>query len=182
MKLKITTLALASLLAVNANAVDVSWGTHNDATSPPAELPLEIALGQIRPAGLFADTYSFSLLSAMNLFNTTVSNNLFAGGDNSVWSISGGEVELFSGTIAAPGPSIDSFQFSGVTGNISYAFGALAAGSYYYAVTGDADGPNGGSYSLTSAVTAVPEPQTYALLLAGLGVVGFLAHRRRRID
>jgi hypothetical protein len=28
-------------------------------------------------------------------------------------------------------------------------------------------------------VTAVPEPETYALLLAGLGVVGFMARRRR---
>ena len=33
--------------------------------------------------------------------------------------------------------------------------------------------------NLTFSVTAVPEPGTYALLLAGLGVVGFLARRRR---
>jgi hypothetical protein len=29
-------------------------------------------------------------------------------------------------------------------------------------------------------VTAVPEPETYALMLAGLGAVGFLSRRRRR--
>jgi hypothetical protein len=28
-------------------------------------------------------------------------------------------------------------------------------------------------------VTPVPEPETYALLLAGLGVVGFMARRRK---
>ncbi|SEF63248.1 FxDxF family PEP-CTERM protein [Nitrosomonas ureae] len=28
-------------------------------------------------------------------------------------------------------------------------------------------------------VTAVPEPETYAMLLAGLGVIGFMAHRRK---
>jgi hypothetical protein len=33
--------------------------------------------------------------------------------------------------------------------------------------------------SITANVNAVPEPETYALMLAGLGVVGFLARRRR---
>jgi len=29
-------------------------------------------------------------------------------------------------------------------------------------------------------VAAVPEPETYALLLAGLGAVGFISRRRRK--
>ena len=33
---------------------------------------------------------------------------------------------------------------------------------------------------LSQTIPAVPEPQTYALLLAGLGVVGFVARRRRQ--
>ncbi|WP_229259375.1 PEP-CTERM sorting domain-containing protein [Duganella aceris] len=32
-----------------------------------------------------------------------------------------------------------------------------------------------------SAVTAVPEPETYAMLLAGLGAIGFIARRRRQV-
>ena len=38
-----------------------------------------------------------------------------------------------------------------------------------------------GSYSITEIqVSAVPEPSTYALMLGGLGLVGFMATRRRK--
>lgn len=37
----------------------------------------------------------------------------------------------------------------------------------------------GGAISLT-VITAVPEPETYAMLLAGLGLVGFMAYRRKQ--
>ena len=36
-------------------------------------------------------------------------------------------------------------------------------------------------YSGNMSVTAVPEPETYAMMLAGLGALGFLARRRRNV-
>ena len=32
----------------------------------------------------------------------------------------------------------------------------------------------------TSTIAAVPEPETYAMLIAGLGLVGFAARRRKQ--
>ncbi len=43
-------------------------------------------------------------------------------------------------------------------------------------------GPGGtmqGTYPVTQTITAVPEPETYAMLMAGLGLMGFIARRRR---
>lgn len=80
-------------------------------------------------------------------------------------------------------------------------FGSLAAGNYTLAVTMFAFFPAGnlatdfvglvtgdplddvtGQWHVNFTgdyVTAVPEPETYAMLLAGLGLLGFMAHRRK---
>jgi hypothetical protein len=45
-------------------------------------------------------------------------------------------------------------------------------------VTGARTGA-GANFNGQLVLTPVPEPETYALLLAGLGIVGFVASRRR---
>lgn len=57
----------------------------------------------------------------------------------------------------------------------------LSAGYYYVQVTGNVLGNAGGSYTTDLGVmAAVPEPETYGMMLAGMGVVGFLARRKRK--
>ncbi|MFZ5524384.1 MAG: choice-of-anchor N protein [Pseudomonadota bacterium] len=38
------------------------------------------------------------------------------------------------------------------------------------------------SHDAQSSVSPIPEPQTYAMLLAGLGLIGFMARRRKNLD
>lgn len=60
-------------------------------------------------------------------------------------------------------------------------WGASSAGHYYLTVGGIATGPSGGIYNGAISVTAVPEPETYAMFLAGLGALSFLARRRKNV-
>jgi hypothetical protein len=58
----------------------------------------------------------------------------------------------------------------------------LTAGNYYVLVSGnlvsDTSASFGGAVML-SPMAPVPEPETYGMMLAGLGVLGFLARRRK---
>ncbi|MFG6439591.1 FxDxF family PEP-CTERM protein [Roseateles sp. LKC17W] len=157
MKLKL--LAAASLVALSATAaqavtlVDTFGGAHDS-----FETVTEAGI-----AAPFFETYAFTLGSTSNVQVTFASFNVL------------GAVGLYK----AGGTPVDSFAVGGTqfSGSDSW---TLAAGSYFYGVSGT--GTAVGSYTLTSTVAAVPEPETYALLAAGLGIVGFVASRRRRND
>ena len=58
------------------------------------------------------------------------------------------------------------------------AFG-LTSGTYAIKVDGTVVGNGGGAFGGDVTIAAVPEPETYGMLLAGLGLVGFMARRRK---
>lgn len=67
------------------------------------------------------------------------------------------------------------------SGGNFYLSNLLPTGNYGFDFTGTLkDAAKGGSYggTLTLNVSPVPEPETYALLLAGLGLLGFTARRK----
>jgi hypothetical protein len=58
----------------------------------------------------------------------------------------------------------------------------LTAGNYYISVEGVVQGAGGGSYTSNvnlAALAPVPEPETYAMMVAGLGLLGFVARRKK---
>jgi ribosomal protein L31 len=55
----------------------------------------------------------------------------------------------------------------------------LSAGTYTYAALGTAIFSTAKLYVDVNAVSAIPEPQTYGMLLAGLAVIGVSLRRRR---
>jgi hypothetical protein len=65
----------------------------------------------------------------------------------------------------------------------SFLFRGLTAGSYYFKVSGFQD-DRAGAYTFnlaTTAATAVPEPEAYAMMLAGLGLIGFAVRRKQAV-
>lgn len=55
----------------------------------------------------------------------------------------------------------------------------LAAGNYYLQVSGTLVSDAGASFGGAMMLAPVPEPETYGMMLGGLGVLGFLARRRK---
>lgn len=164
MKLKSLVLAVAlASAAAGANATVFDWGSHGS-----------VEYGSVFNApGSFEDFFAFNLTPGNSLASTAVSNNIPV-----ITNILNGTVELFQGNYwdATADTLVGTYNFDGTTGSSPYTFSSLTSGDYFYRVTGVATGAAGGFYTISSA--PIPEPETYAMLLAGLGLT--LAARKRK--
>jgi PEP-CTERM motif-containing protein len=155
-----TLLALLCLVAAPTFATE--WGVHAASESESYYVP--------RDSFRF-DTINFSLASPSNLTLT---------GTPSSFGIVG-QTRLFFGlapqTPTGAPSSFSVYEFP----SASYSFSGLAAGLYSIRFGVMSMAESDGSFNLTSTISAVPEPATYAMLLVGLGVVAVMVRRRRAL-
>ena len=116
-------------------------------------------------SGAFTDTFTFNPAVGPSLANAVIQTlSLF---NNNNINFSGAALNGHAFTLSPTG---------------AYEWGMLnpvaVTGTLTLTVMGNVLTPSG-SYSGDINVAAVPEPETYGMLLAGLGVVGFLARRRK---
>ena len=170
-KFSITALAVSSLLAMGSAQAN----TITDLGPASPGTPLSFgALAQ----GSFNDIFTFSLPANGGSGYSITNFTLLPGAFNTILTT----MSLFSNPDGVPFTADDMLLGSSMmpgSGSLALAVPSSPAGFYFLNVTGITNGQAGGIYNGAISV-AIPEPETYALMLGGLGLIGFMAARRRR--
>lgn len=143
-----------------------------------AEFSFVIPGAGYAPPGAFQDFYTFTLDAPLRLTSTVVSLN-----QDGVFGLTGGSYFIYAAGTDGVFATGDDFivpgtthSFDGSTGSTPHST-VLGAGAYSYVVQGTATN-FGAYYSMVSSISAVPEVETYSLLLAGLGLLALRSRRR----
>ena len=174
MKLKF--LAAAAMLAVSGASMAATFNLGN--LGPPGAAELR---NDFTSTGSFSDTYNFTLSGGADSFG-----GVFEWGDIPFVGLN---LSLTSVSLSGTGLSSALIDNS----PLFFSFSNLVAGSYSLVVNGtvtkslfsrgdDTVGYKGGIATINNGVSApVPEPETIAMMALGLGVMGFVARRRKQL-
>lgn len=164
---RMMTVGLVMWLALSAGVANAGVPTMS-AWDGSALAGYNATIGNSGVTSPFTDVYTFSIPlgvpgnGAANAIKLTAANVVFT-----AFTLA----EASFGTVVG--------IISGNQANLTFAGGATP-GAYTLTVAGYKVYPGqSGSYAGNVSVNAVPEPETYAMLLAGLGLVGFTARRRK---
>ena len=167
---------LGSLIVV---ALLVLPGRAGATTSSMSIIPMDPTtsmgwFGANPAAGSFLDHYLFTALTP---FTITLQDN-----GTSFSSFSGLTATLFDSVPTSVYSGASNSPVAGAAFTNAVPSSPLAAGNYDLQISGTATPYSpwyGGTVTLVTAAP-IPEPETYAMILAGLGLMGFVARRRRQ--
>lgn len=121
----------------------------------------------------FSDHFTFSVTGAPANFDAIVSS--ISRTASTGLDITGLSLYTAANTLVKAGTSLHSGMIDVWT--LSTA-SPLLVGNYYLQVSGTMVSNTSGSYGGAVMLAPVPEPETYGMLAAGLGLLGFMARRR----
>lgn len=182
----IATAVVAGSFASAANAQDV-WSSTSTAALFNSQhgfwINQDASDGVVAPldlgpaSGTFTQIVNFNPTAATDLLFHWQSNSNLSG-VTAYLDFGTGNQRSF-GTPTPNGSGAYGQALDSVLTNVGSGWHTLTiAGSYIYT------GPNldGNPNTWYGAVTAVPEPESYAMLLAGLGLIGMVTRRRNKAD
>lgn len=166
----------AALMAQSASAADISKPVETIDLNGGTGSFDRLITGNNR-GNTFADSYAFTLTGTSKIFADTYSRS---GNPRNGLDILG--FGLYNaGGLVQQGTRLS----AGATDQWQLDLDSLAAGSYFLRVSGSVLSNAAGRYSSSltvtpEAVTVVPEPDTYGMMLGGLAVMGAVLGRRQR--
>jgi hypothetical protein len=122
----------------------------------------------------FADQFTFAVTGTVPTNFDAIVSSISRAADVGL-DITGLSLFTSGGTQIASGTSLQ----SGAIDVWTLTSNNLSAGNYYVQVSGSLVSNTSGAFGGAVMLAPVPEPETYGMMLAGLGLVGFLARRRK---
>lgn len=161
--------------AVSAQAapIDVSHGVQTVDLTNKTSVKYGASFGANLAQDTFADKIAFSITTKSIVGADVTSTAPIAVGLN----LTGFKLYSSSGALVY---NVPTYALTGATDLWKLPKLTLSAGSYYLEIDGKINAASTGSYSGNISLKAVPEADTYAMMLAGLGLVGFVARRRKQ--
>ena len=122
----------------------------------------------------FADRFTFTIDETIGTNLDAIVGSVSRASDVGL-DITGLSLYDANDTLISQGTSIQ----SGAVDVWRVAGGNLDAGDYYLQVSGNVVSNDAASFGGAVMLMPVPEPETYGMMLGGLGILGFLARRRK---
>ena len=173
------TISFAKRALCVATLAVASFGAHANMT---------VNIGTVVPGTSFSQVIQQQVGGFIDKWNFTITQPTFSAGSVSnlaitvaplgnLYNITGLSAQLYTSTNILV-ENLDTNPAS--TADLKVGSGLFTPGNYYFSLSGVGNGKFGGQYVFAVTTLPVPEPESYAMLLAGLGVMGAIAVRRKK--